>query len=95
MSLNTKDIDKLCELARLAVRADEIADVSAKLSDIVTLVDQLQNADTDGVPPMAHPLDRSQRLRADVVTEADDRELFQENAALVERGLYLVPKVID
>ncbi len=95
MSLNTKDIDKLCELARLAILPDEIADVSAKLSDIVALVDQLQSADTDGVPPMAHPLDRSQRLRADVVTEADERELFQENAPLVERGLYLVPKVID
>lgn len=95
MSLDTKDIDKLCELARLAIRSDEIADVSAKLSDIVALVDQLQSADTDDVPPMAHPLDRSQRLREDVVTEADERELFQENAALVERGLYLVPKVID
>ena len=95
MSLETKDIDKLCELARLAIRPEEIADVSAKLSDVVALVDQLKSADTHDVLPMAHPLDQSQRLRADVVTEADERELFQENAPLAERGLYLVPKVID
>lgn len=95
MSLDTEKIDKLCELARLAILPEEIADVSAKLSDIVALVDQLKSANTDDVLPMAHPLDRSQRLRADVVTETDERELFQENAPLVERGLYLVPKVID
>ncbi len=95
MSLDSTDIDKLCELARLAIPADEVADVSAKLSDIVALVDQLKAADTAEVEPMAHPLDRSQRLRVDSATEDVDRELYQDNAPAVERGLYLVPKVID
>ena len=95
MSLDSTDIDKLCELARLAIPADEVADVSAKLSDIVALVDQLKAAETAGVEPMAHPLDRSQRLRVDSATEDVDRELYQDNAPAVERGLYLVPKVID
>jgi aspartyl-tRNA(Asn)/glutamyl-tRNA(Gln) amidotransferase subunit C len=44
---------------------------------------------------MAHPLDRPQRLRADAVTEVDQHELYQRNAPLVERDLYLVPKVIE
>ena len=44
---------------------------------------------------MAHPLDAQQRLRADVVTEHDQREHFQANAPQVEAGLYLVPKVIE
>jgi aspartyl-tRNA(Asn)/glutamyl-tRNA(Gln) amidotransferase subunit C len=47
------------------------------------------------VVPMAHPLDRTQRLRPDEVTESDQHALFQENAAAVEGGLYLVPKVIE
>ena len=95
MSFDNKDIDKLCELARLAIPAGEVADVSAKLSDIVALVDQLKAAETAEVEPMAHPLDRSQRLRVDNVTEDVDRALYQGNAPAVERGLYLVPKVID
>ena len=95
MSLNRDDIKKLCILARLEVATDEIDDVQAKLSDIVGLVDQLQAVDTTGVTPMAHPLDRVQRLRTDEVTETDDHERIQVNAPLVERALYLVPKVIE
>jgi aspartyl-tRNA(Asn)/glutamyl-tRNA(Gln) amidotransferase subunit C len=93
--LKPEDIRKLCRLARLEITGDEIADVSAKLSSIVAMVDQLQAVDTAGVAPMAHPLDRPQRLREDAVTETDRHELYQRNAALVERDLYLVPKVIE
>lgn len=69
--------------------------MSAKLTEIVRFVDQLQAADTSGVTPMAHPLDQPQRLRADEVTETDQRERYQANASATERGLYLVPKVIE
>ena len=93
--LRPEDIQRLCRLARLEIGADEVADVSAKLSSIVAMVDQLQAIDTAGVAPMAHPLDRPQRLRADTVTEIDQHELYQRNAPLVERDLYLVPKVIE
>ncbi|HET7134133.1 MAG TPA: Asp-tRNA(Asn)/Glu-tRNA(Gln) amidotransferase subunit GatC [Gammaproteobacteria bacterium] len=93
--MSEDDIRHLCRLARLEVTQSEIADVQAKLSSIVALVDQLQAIDTKGVTPMAHPLDRPQRLRSDEVTERDAHELHQRNAPLVERGLYLVPKVIE
>jgi aspartyl-tRNA(Asn)/glutamyl-tRNA(Gln) amidotransferase subunit C len=93
--LGPDDIRRLCRLARLDISATEIADASAKLSSIVAMVDQLQAVDTAGVAPMAHPLDRPQRLRADVVTDVDRHELYQRNAAQVERDLYLVPKVIE
>jgi aspartyl-tRNA(Asn)/glutamyl-tRNA(Gln) amidotransferase subunit C len=93
--LREEDIHRLCRLARLEITPAEVTDVSAKLSSIVALVDQLQAVDTTGVAPMAHPLDRPQRLRADCVTEVDRRELYQRNAPLVERDLYLVPKVIE
>jgi len=95
MTIGPTHIAQLCDLARLEITEDEIEDVSAKLSDIVALVDQLQAVPTAGVAPMAHPLDRPQRLREDVVTESDAHELFQRNAPAVERDLYLVPKVIE
>jgi aspartyl-tRNA(Asn)/glutamyl-tRNA(Gln) amidotransferase subunit C len=95
MPFEPKDIEKLSELARLEMTPAELTDVSAKLSDIVAMVDELQAVDTTGVTPMAHPMDRSQWLRDDVVTETDRHEIYQRNAARVERGLYLVPKVID
>ncbi len=79
----------------MEITSSEVTDVSVKLSSIVAMVDQLQAVATEGVAPMAHPLDRPQRLRADEVTETDQHELYQRNAPLVERDLYLVPKVIE
>jgi aspartyl-tRNA(Asn)/glutamyl-tRNA(Gln) amidotransferase subunit C len=93
--LTPDDIRKLGRLARLEITEPEIADVSAKLTSIVAMVDRLQAVDTTAVTPMAHPLDRPQRLREDAVTETDRHELYQRNAPLVERDLYLVPKVIE
>jgi aspartyl-tRNA(Asn)/glutamyl-tRNA(Gln) amidotransferase subunit C len=61
----------------------------------VDFVDQLQAAATEDVLPMAHPLNMSQRLRADEVTESNERDEFQMNATSVEDGYYLVPKVIE
>src|SRR5262245_31884764 len=78
-ALSQEDIRRLCRLARLEITPAEIADVSAKLTSIVGMVDQLQAVDTTGVSPMAHPLDRPQRLRADEVTDADAHELYQRN----------------
>ena len=95
MSLQLEDIHKLGQLARLRIEPDQVEDLVAKLSSILAFVDQLKSADTGSVEPMAHPLDRSQRLRPDVVTESDRHELYQQNAATVEQGLYLVPKVIE
>jgi aspartyl-tRNA(Asn)/glutamyl-tRNA(Gln) amidotransferase subunit C len=93
--LRPEDIQRLCHLARLEITPAEIPDVSAKLSSIVAMVDELKACNTEGVTPMAHPLERAQRLRPDGVTEVDQHELYQRNAPLVERDLYLVPKVIE
>ena len=82
-------------LARLKLADDEIGETVDKLSRIVDFVDQLSQASTENVVPMAHPLDLAQRLRVDAVTETDDRDHIQENAPSVESGVYLVPKVIE
>ena len=95
MSLDKEQVQQIAVLARLRLGDDEVAETVDKLSRIVDFVDQLSQADTTGVVPMAHPLDVAQRLRADAVTEADDRDHFQDNAPSTQDGLYLVPKVIE
>jgi aspartyl-tRNA(Asn)/glutamyl-tRNA(Gln) amidotransferase subunit C len=66
-----------------------------KLTGILGLIEQMQAVDTKGIVPMSHSQDVTQRLRDDVVTETNQRELFQSIAPAVEGGLYLVPKVIE
>ena len=95
MSLDKDQVQHIAVLARLKLADNEYADSVEKLSKIVDFVDQLSQADTTDVVPMAHPLDASQRLRPDTVTESDERDRFQENAPAVADGLYLVPKVIE
>ncbi len=82
-------------LARLKIADDDVAETVDKLSRIVDFVDQLAQAPTEDVVPMAHPMNESQRLRADAVTESDERDRFQRNATAVVDGYYLVPKVIE
>lgn len=95
MAVNRSDIAKLAELSRIAI-SDAAADtVAQSISDVLVLVDQLQAVDTSGVTPMAHPLDAVQRLRADEVTEVNQREHFQAIAPATQDGLYLVPQVIE
>ena len=95
MSLTKEQVQHVALLARLQLEESELDDVVEKLSRIVDFVDQLQAAPTDDVVPMAHPLNMSQRLRADDVTEADQRDFVQENAPSTEGGYYLVPKVLE
>ena len=95
MSLDKDQVQHIAMLARLRLADDEFTETVDKLSRIVDFVDQLAALPTDDVVPMAHPLNQAQRLRADAVTEVDDRDHIQQNAPSVADGLYLVPKVIE
>ena len=95
MSLDSKDVQKIAHLARLAIDDADIPGYAKNLSSILDLVEQMGQVDTAAVSPMAHPLDEVQRLREDVVTEKDQRDHFQEHAPKTENGLYLVPRVIE
>jgi aspartyl-tRNA(Asn)/glutamyl-tRNA(Gln) amidotransferase subunit C len=95
MSFTQDDVERVAHLARLAISADDVPDYARNLSNILDFVAQMNAVDTTGVLPMAHPLHMPQRLRSDVVTEADQRELFESNAPQAGAGYFLVPKVIE
>ena len=102
MSLTTLDIQRIANLARLALQPDEEARMLDKINDFFGIVEQISAVDTKGVIPMAHPVDAMRnspeialRLRVDIVSEPNQREANQQSAPAVENGLFLVPKVIE
>ena len=95
MTISREGIEKVAVLARIRVDDEQVSALEKDLGNILDLVDQLGAADTDSVEPMAHPLNAVQRLRADEVTETNQREAFQAIAPATENGLYLVPRVIE
>ena len=95
MSFDQSEVQKIANLARLAIDDEEGRSLTADLSRILDLVADMEKVDTSGVEAMAHPLHMTQRLRADEVTESDQRDLYQQVAPAAEAGLYLVPRVIE
>ena len=95
MSLDKSEVQKIAWLARLAIEEQDISNYSTELSSILGLVEQMNSANTEGISPLAHPLDLAARLREDKVSETNQRDHFQKHAPLTEDGCYLVPKVIE
>lgn len=95
MSLPDHEVKKIAHLARLEIPADRFTDYGERLSGILGMIAELGRVPTEGVEPMSHPLDATQRLRPDAITETDRRELYQGIAPATQDGLYLVPKVIE
>ena len=99
MSLTSTDIDRIANLARLELSPPESERMLTQINGFFDLVEKMRAVDTSGLQPLAHPVacwqDVVLRLREDAVSESDDRAANQRNAPSVERGLFLVPKVIE
>jgi len=95
MAFDKSEVEKIAHLARLHISDSEADEVTARIGDILSLIDQMQSVNTDAVEPLAHPLDVVQRLREDEITEKDQREELQTLAPNSQDGLYLVPKVLE
>jgi aspartyl-tRNA(Asn)/glutamyl-tRNA(Gln) amidotransferase subunit C len=95
MSLNLQDVQRVAKLARIAVSDDEAQAYQQQINGIFALVTAMQAVDTEGIAPMAHAQDVHQRLREDLVTEYNQRTVFQALAPQAADGLYFVPQVID
>ena len=99
MSLNLNDISRIANLARLSLSPEQGERVLGQLNGFFDIVEQMQAVDTTGVAPLAHPTAVMEhvtlRLRDDVASEPNQREANQRSAPAVERGLFLVPKVIE
>ena len=99
MALTSQDIERVANLARLELRPDETDRVLGQLNGFFALVAQMDAVNTDGVEPLAHPAavlgQVALRLREDIASEPNQREASQVSAPAVERGLFLVPRVIE
>ena len=95
MAIDSRVVAHAAHLARLQVDADECEALSERLNEILDMVDRLQQADVDGIEPLAHPLEVSQPLREDRIDEPDMRDKVLPLAPASEAGCFLVPRVID
>ena len=95
MTLPRGPVQAIAHLARLEIDERDLQQHASELSGILDLVDQLAAIDISDVEPLANPLDMVQRLRPDEVSETDQRDSLLAAAPASDRGLFLVPKVIE
>ena len=95
MTIDKSDIEHLCNLSKLNLDEEEQTVFLSQMQSILDMIEELQEVNTGDIEPMAHPLQMTQRLRDDEVTEFNDREKYQKNTDFAEDGFYKVPKVID
>ncbi len=93
--MDQQTIDKLLSLSKLSLLPDDREKLLRDLSSIIGLVDFMQSIDTEGVAPLAHPLEVTQRLRPDEPDTSFDQEHYQAIAPQIRDGLYLVPRVVE
>lgn len=99
MALTPQDIARIANLARLELSGAESERMLTQINGFFDIVEKMRAVDTTGIVPLAHPVAAVQevalRLRDDVASEPNQREANQRSAPAVERGLFLVPKVIE
>jgi len=99
MALTSQDIQRIARLARLELNPQESEQMLTKLDRFFGMVEKMQAVDTSAIEPLSHPMAVMQqvqlRLQPDNVSESNQREANQRSAPAVERGLFLVPKVIE
>lgn len=94
-TLSADEIDKIARLAKLNIPNDKRESLTHDLTNILALVEKMMAENTDAIAPIAHPLNVTQPLRPDNVSEKNQRDLFQKNAPEVAEGLYIVPKFVE
>ena len=95
MSITNSAVEHVAHLAKIHIKPEDIGGYALDLSQILDLVEQMNSVPTGQVEPLAHPQDIELRLRPDKVTEVNSRERLQAVAPAADRGLYLVPRIIE
>ena len=94
-TLSKQEVQRIAELARLELSADELELFTRQLGDILTYVEQIRALDTTGVAPTSQVLNRPAE-RDDTPQPTLSRAELLGNApdAALESGLFKVPRVI-
>ena len=95
MTITREDVNKMADLAKIQINAEEVTHYLTSLQNILKLARQMDDVDTMSIQPVAQPFGITQRLRPDKITETVDRKDFQQLTAHTEAGLYCVPLVLE
>lgn len=95
MKISEDEIHTIARLAKLDLNKLNIPALSEDLSNILSFVELMGEADTTNIEPLSSPVPKDINLRPDIPNPSIDRNRFQAIAPATDGGMYLVPKVIE
>jgi aspartyl-tRNA(Asn)/glutamyl-tRNA(Gln) amidotransferase subunit C len=95
MSVDAATVRRIAQLARIAVRDDEIQHLEGELNAMLAFVEQLSEVNIEGVVPMTSVMPMEMKKRADVVNDGNIADDIVKNAPATEGHFFLVPKVVE
>ena len=95
MEITQQDVEKVAQLARLAVTAAEKDTFAKQLSQILTHVDKLNQYVTTGVEPTATAMGQVNAFREDVIRPSLPSDKALANAPEREADGFVVPKILE
>ncbi|HEV3204544.1 MAG TPA: Asp-tRNA(Asn)/Glu-tRNA(Gln) amidotransferase subunit GatC [Gemmataceae bacterium] len=95
MALTPDDVRWVAHLARLELSEAELQTMTRQLSAILGYVNHLQQVNTEGVEPLAHPLPIHNVFRPDELQPSLPVDEALANAPLRRGNFYSVPAVLE
>ncbi len=94
MSVTTKDVAYIAELAKLRFSDEEMVTMTSELNNILHYVEKLNEVDTEGIVPLSSIHDAVNVLREDVEHQPLSSSAVLLNAPDRQDRFFKVPKVI-
>ena len=95
MPVDRETVRRIARLARLAVDEGQVAAMETELNALLSWVEQLEEVNVEGVPPMTSLVEQRLKMRENVVTDGGYAEDLIKNAPQVENHFFVVPKVVE
>ena len=95
MSVDKKTVRHIARLARIALKDEQVEPMVNELNNILAWVQQLEEVDVAGVPPLTSVVEQSLKMREDVVTEGGQADALMANAPQSEENFFVVPRVVE
>ncbi len=94
-TLTPDQVRKVAKLARLQLSEADVDRFTQQLGQVLGYVEMLGELNTEGVAPLAHPLEIENVLRDDVPRPSLSREAALSNSPKSDGRCFSVPQIID
>lgn len=94
-NIDKATVAKIARLSRIKIEEDKLEPLAGELNNILGWVEQLEEVNTDDIPPMSSVVDAKLRWRTDEVNDGAKQDAVLKNAPNGEYGFFAVPKVIE